>query len=79
MNAPVSPSAAIEAARSSPPMPEVPPRRPVRWVLLRVVPVVLLLLVLVLHDRPQVRCCPTDGRKQGKRQGKVRQVGHLVG
>jgi len=47
MNAPVSPSAAIEAARSSPPMPEAPPRRPIRWVLLRVVPVVLLLAAAI--------------------------------
>lgn len=40
MNAPVSPSAALEASRSSAPP---PPKRPIRKVLLRVVPLVLVL------------------------------------
>ncbi|MBO1079939.1 HlyD family secretion protein [Roseomonas haemaphysalidis] len=47
MNAPVSPSAAMEASRASATPPPAPPRRPVRWVLLRVVPVVLLLAAAV--------------------------------
>lgn len=39
---------------------------------------VLLVLLLLLHDRPQVRCCPTDGRKQGKARADRARLDRLV-
>lgn len=47
MNAPVSPAAVMEANRTAALPPPAPPRRPVRWVLLRVVPVVVVLAAAI--------------------------------